>query len=198
MAGTNVFPVQPTAPYEALIFAYQAVDTGIIGGGVINGQGNVVSTSTNRPAGTGTGSNAIGPDRFIGPSYMTSPTAHYSWWTIPTPSGTGASVNGTTWYPFPQNDVPTSNGSVRPWLLEWYQCSNVTINGITLEDSPMWNNVIRYSSNITLTNYHVQNYSDAAATIPASSTGPNTDGIDPVGSSYITISNIDVQVGDDD
>src|SRR5208282_316588 len=43
MAGTNVFPFQPTAPYEALIFAYQAVDTGIIGGGVINGQGNVVS-----------------------------------------------------------------------------------------------------------------------------------------------------------
>ena len=68
----------------------------------------------------------------------------------------------------------------------------------TLVDSPMWNLVLRYSSNITITNYHVQNYSDAAATIPAGSTGPNTDGIDPVGSSFITISNIDVQVGDDD
>jgi len=193
-----VYPFVPTAPYEALIFAYQATDVGIIGGGVINGQGNVVSTSTNRPAGTGTGSNSIGPDRFFGPSYLTSPTALYSWWTLPVPPGTGATVNGTTWYPFPQNDVPTSNGPVRPWLLEWYQCTNVTINGITLEDSPMWNNVIRYTSNMTITNYHVQNFSDPDATVPAPSTGPNTDGIDPVGASFLTISNINVQVGDDD
>ena len=31
MPGTNVFPFVPTAPYEALVFAYQAVNTGIIG-----------------------------------------------------------------------------------------------------------------------------------------------------------------------
>ena len=37
MPGTNVFPFLPTAPYEALVFAYQAVDTGIIGTGVIIG-----------------------------------------------------------------------------------------------------------------------------------------------------------------
>jgi polygalacturonase len=44
----------------------------------------------------------------------------------------------------------------------------------------------------------VQNYSDPAATVPAGSVGSNTDGIDPVGTSFLTISNINVQVGDDD
>jgi len=191
MPGTTTYPYQPTTPYEALIFAYQATDTGIIGGGTINGQGNVVSTTTNRPAGTGTGPGG----RFTGTSYITG--GPYSWWTLPTP-GNGPTVNGTTWYNAPQADIPTSNGPARPWLLEWYECSNVTINGITLVDSPMWNNVVRYSSHVTITNYHVQNYSDAAATIPASSTGPNTDGIDPVGASYLTISSVNIQVGDDD
>src|SRR5580704_6230054 len=93
--GTNTFPFTPTAPYEALIFAYQAVDTGIIGTGTINGQGNVTSTTTNRPAGTGTGAN-----RFLGPSYIGttvgSASTLYSWWTLPTP-GNGAVVNAVTW-----------------------------------------------------------------------------------------------------
>jgi len=196
MPGTNVFPFVPTAPYEALVFAYQAVDTGIIGTGTINGQGNVVSTSTNRPAGTGTGAN-----RYDGPSYIGTtvgtPTSLYSWWTLPSP-GNGVSLNGTTWYKDPQTDIPTSNGVTRPWLVEFYECSNVTVNGITLVDSPMWNLVLRYSSYITVTNYHVQNYSDPGATIPAPTIGPNTDGIDPVGASFLTISQIAVQVGDDD
>jgi polygalacturonase len=196
MPGTNVFPFVPTRPYEALVFAYQAVDTGIMGTGTINGQGNVVSDTTNRPAGTGTGAT-----RFDGPSYIGTtvgtPTSLFSWWTLP-PPGNGATLNGTTWYTAPQTDIPTSNGVARPWLVEFYECSNVLVNGITLVNSPMWNLVLRYSSHITVTNYHVQNYSDPAATIPAPTIGPNTDGIDPVGASLLTISNIFVQVGDDD
>jgi polygalacturonase len=187
-------PFAPIAPYEALVFAYQAVDTGIIGTGTINGQGNVTSTSTDRPAGTGTGAN-----RFTGPSYIGTtvgtPSSLYSWWTLPTP-GNGAVVNAVTWYKAPQTDIPTSNGTARPWLVEFYECQNVTVNGITLVDSPMWTMVARYSSHITISNYHVQDYSNAAATIP-SSTGSNTDGFDPVGSSFITISNFTVQNGDD-
>ncbi len=195
MPGTNVFPFVPTAPYEALVFAYQAVDTGIIGSGTINGQGNVPSDSTNRPAGTGTGAT-----RFDGPSYIDivgPPTTKYSWWTLPSP-GNGVALNGTTWYKTPQTDIPTSNGVTRPWLVEFYECGHVTVNGITLVNSPMWNLVFRYSSYITVTNYHVQNYSDTLATIPAPTIGPNTDAMDPVGSSFLTISNIFVQVGDDD
>ncbi|HEV2979093.1 MAG TPA: glycosyl hydrolase family 28 protein [Casimicrobiaceae bacterium] len=209
MPGTNVFPNTPTAPYEALVFAFQAVDTGIIGSGVINGQGNVTSTTTNRPAGTGTNGFAAGPITAANPSYVNSvesPTTQNCWWSpgppnsctsFPSP-GNGISVNGTQWYKAPQTDIPTSNGPARPWLVEFYQCAYVTVNGITLVNSPMWNLVLRNDSHVTVTNYHVQNYSDPAATIPAPSIGTNTDGIDPVGSSYVTISNINEQVGDDD
>jgi polygalacturonase len=209
MPGTNVFPYVPTAPYEALIFAFQAVDTGIIGAGTINGQGNVTSSTTNRPAGTGVNGFAAGPITAGNPSYVNSvesPTTANCWWNpgganactaFPTP-GNGATVNGTTWYNAPEADIPTSNGPARPWLIEFYQCSNVTINGITLEDSPMWNLVLRNDTNVSISNYHVQNYSDPATTIPAGSIGTNTDGMDPVGSSYVTISNVNEQVGDDD
>lgn len=209
MPGTNVFPYKPTAPYEALVFAFQAVGTGIIGGGTINGQGNVPSVTTNRPAGTGINGFAAGPITGSNPSYVNtvkSPTTLNCWWSpgspnacnsFPTP-GNGATVNGTQWYNSPQADIPTSNGPARPWLVEFYQCSNVTINGITLVNSPMWNLVLRNDSNVTISNYHVQNYSDPAATIPAPSIGTNTDGMDPVGSSYLTVTNVNKSVGDDD
>ncbi len=209
MPGTNVFPFTPTAPYEALVFAFQAVDTGIIGTGTINGQGNVTSTTTNRPAGTGVNGFAAGPITGSNPSYVNnveSATTKNCWWSpggsnacaaFPTP-GNGAVLNGTTWYAAPQTDMPTSNGPARPWLVEFYQCSNVTINGITLVDSPMWNLVLRNDDHVTVSNYHVQNYSDPAATIPNSTIGTNTDGMDPVGTSFLTVSNVNIQVGDDD
>ncbi len=191
---SSTFPYQPTQPYEALIFAYQAVDTGIIGGGVIDGQGNVTQPNTNRPAGTGTGAN-----RFTGPSYINSlpagPNALYTWYTMPSP-GNGAVVNGVTWYKAPQTDVPSSNGPTRPFLVEWYECQNVTVNGITLVNSPFWSMIARFSSNITISNYHVQNYTTPQLTGPASLYG-NTDGFDPVGSSYVNITNFTVQNGDD-
>jgi polygalacturonase len=210
MPGTNVFPFVPTAPFEALVFAFQAVDTGILGTGTINGQGNVTSTTTNRPAGTGVNGFAAGPITGSNPSYVNSvepPTTQNCWWsplgaTVPCTSfpspGNGVTVNGTPWYLAPQADIPTSNGPARPWLVEFYQCSYVTVNGITLVNSPMWNLVLRNDTNVTVTNYHVQNYLDPEATIPSGSIGTNTDGIDPVGSSFVTISNINEQVGDDD
>jgi polygalacturonase len=186
-------PYAPSTPYEALVFAYQATDTGIIGTGVIDGQGNVTQPNTNRPAGTGTGAN-----RFTGPSYINSvgsPSALYEWYTMPSP-GNGALVNGVTWYKAPQTDVPSSNGPTRPFLVEWYECDNVTVNGITLVDSPFWTMAARYSSHINISNYHVQNYTTPQLTGPASLYG-NTDGFDPVGSSYVTINNFTVQNGDD-
>jgi len=209
MPGTNVYPYTPTAPYEALIFAFQAVDTGIIGTGTINGQGNVTSTTTNRPAGTGVNGFAAGPITSGNPSYVNNvepATTQNCWWSpggaypctaFPTP-GNGATVNGTTWYAAPQTDIPTSNGPARPWLVEFYQCNNVMINGITLVDSPMWNMVFRNDTNVTVSNYHVQNYSDPATTIPNPSIGTNTDGMDPVGTSYMTVTNVNEAVGDDD
>ena len=167
MPGTGAVPFQPTTPYEALVFAYNATGTGIIGTGSIDGQGNVAAADGSA-----------------------------SWWTE-TPPGNGVTVNGTTWYPAPYTDIPTSNGTPRPWLVEFYQCTGVAVSGITLIDSPMWTLVFRYSDRITVADYHVQNYSDGALTMPAA-TGGNTDGIDLVGAGNVNIANMTAAVGDDD
>jgi polygalacturonase len=167
MPGTGVDPPQPTKPYEALVVAYNAVDTGIIGTGTINGQGNVTAADG-------------GP----------------SWWTLPPPA-IGVTVNGTTWYREPYTDIPTSNGTPRPWLVEFYKCRRVAVSGITLVDSPMWTLVFRYSRRITVANYHVRNYLDGLLRMP-SAVGPNTDGIDLVGASHVNIANMTASVGDDD
>ena len=85
---------------------------------------------------------------------------------------------------------------MRPWLVEFYECNGVTVNGITLINSPMWTMVFRYSGNITVSNYHVQNYSNATLTTKAN-TGGNTDGIDLVGASYVSMTNVTFNDGDD-
>lgn len=83
--------------------------------------------------------------------------------------------------------IPTSNGLPRPWLVEFYGSTNVTVNGITLTDSPMWQLGIRYCQNVTVTNYTVAND-------PAS---PNTDGVDVVSSDQVSLSNLNISTGDD-
>ena len=85
------------------------------------------------------------------------------------------------------SDIPTSNGLPRPWLLEFYNCTNVIVNGVLLTNSPMWNLVLRYGSNFTISNYRVVNPFDS----------PNTDGVDPVSVDGVTISNADINTGDD-
>ncbi len=140
---------------EALVSAYQAVDTGIIGSGTIDGQGGI-------PAADG------GP----------------SWWNLT--QADGATTAGTTWYAAPYADVPTSNGVPRPWLVEFYQCRDVAVNDVALTNSPMWNLVFRYSTNITV--------SELSVTVTPDPHVANTDGIDLVGSSgailiFLNISN---------
>jgi polygalacturonase len=139
---------------EALVSAYQAIDTGIIGPGTIDGQG---------------GAPALGG----GPS----------WWKPTQPSG--AIIDGTAWYA----DVPTSNDVPRPWLVEFYQCSNVTVNDITLTNAPMWNLVFRYSSHITVSEY--------TATVTPDPLVAHIDGIDLVGSSYATLLFMHIRTGGD-
>ena len=67
----------------------------------------------------------------------------------------------------------------RPWLVEFYQCRNVSVNDITLTNAPMWNLVFRYSSYITVSEY--------TATVTPDPLIAHTDGIDLVGSSDATL-----------
>jgi len=83
----------------------------------------------------------------------------------------------------------TLHSTTRPYILEFYQCSQVTISGITLRNAPFWNQSLRFSNDIT----------ETGVTITAPTTGaPNTDGVDLVGSTNVTLSGLKISVGDDD
>jgi polygalacturonase len=143
---------------EALVSAYKAVDTGIIGPGTIDGQGGM-------PAADG------GP----------------SWWKLT--QAAGATIGGTSWYAAPYADIPTSNGVPRPWLVEFYQCRDVTVNDVTLTNAPMSNLVLRYSTNITV--------SELSVTVTPDPQVANTDGIDVIGSSGLTLIFLNISSGGD-
>jgi polygalacturonase len=154
----TAFLNHPYDPHEALVSAYQADDTGIIGPGTIDGQGG-------KPASDG------GP----------------SWWAATHP--TGATIDGAAWYAAPYADVPVSNGVPRPWLVEFYQCTNVTANDITLANAPAENLVIRYSDHITV--------SELRATVAADAPMPHADGVDLIGSSRATLLFLNIDTGGD-
>ncbi len=142
---------------EALVSAYRAVDTGIIGPGTIDGQGG-------KPALDG------GP----------------SWWKLS--QAPGATIGRTTWYAAPYADIPTSNGVPRPWLVEFYQCTGVTVNDVTLTNAPMWNLVLRYSQYVTV--------SELSVTVTPDPLVAHTDGIDVIGSSDATLIFLNIASGE--
>jgi polygalacturonase len=107
----------------------------------------------------------IGAGIIDGAGNQLQPNGDPSWWTL-------------------GESQPTST---RPWLLEFYQCEHITISGVTLKNSPMWNQALRFSNDIT----------EYGVTISAPPGSPNTDGVDVVGSTNVTLSNLNIAVGDD-
>jgi polygalacturonase len=95
------------------------------------------------------------------------PNGSPSWWTL-------------------QQQSPAAK-SARPFLLEFYQCDHVTISGVTLQNSPFWTQVLRFSNTVTV----------SGVTILAPVTAPNSDGVDVVGSSNLVLTNLNISVGDD-
>ena len=83
--------------------------------------------------------------------------------------------------------VPDANGMPRPWLVEFHQSSNITVEGVTLRKSPMWNLALRYSKGVRIRNLTITNPEEA----------PNTDGIDLISSQDVDIRNVDISTGDD-
>jgi polygalacturonase len=160
-AVTGAGPSLPGLP-EAMISAAGVSNVGIIGGGTIDGSG---------------------ADPAAGPT-PDNPQA-LSWWQLANNAKTASAAPGYTYPGFP--DIPTSNGLPRPWLLEFYGASQVTVHGITVTNSPMWDLGLRYVNGAVVSDYTVRNPSDS----------PNTDGIDPVGAQNVTMANLDIATGDD-
>jgi polygalacturonase len=76
----------------------------------------------------------------------------------------------------------------RPRLVVFDHCKHVLVEGVTIQNSPMWQLVPYYSDDVTIRNIKVL--------APARS--PNTDAIDPFSSSNVRIDHVFADVGDDD
>jgi polygalacturonase len=75
----------------------------------------------------------------------------------------------------------------RPRLVVFDHCKHVRMEGVTIQNSPMWQLVPYYSDDVVIRNVKVL--------APARS--PNTDAIDPFSSSHVVIDHVLADVGDD-
>jgi polygalacturonase len=75
----------------------------------------------------------------------------------------------------------------RPRLINFYDCRNVTISGLSLVNSPSWN----------IHPVRCLNVNIDGVTITAPKDSPNTDGIDPDSCRDVRVSNSYISVGDD-
>ena len=78
-------------------------------------------------------------------------------------------------------------GHPRPKLIIFDHCKHVHVEGVTIQNSPMWQLVPYYSDDVVIRNIKVL--------APAHS--PNTDAIDPFSSSNVVIDHVFADVGDD-
>jgi polygalacturonase len=99
--------------------------------------------------------------------------------------------NGTSWWAearqFKDAGILGSEHT-RPRLVVFDHCHHVLVEGVTLQNSPMWQLVPYDSDDVTIRNLRVL--------APANS--PNTDAIDPFSSSNVVIDHVYADVGDDD
>jgi polygalacturonase len=75
----------------------------------------------------------------------------------------------------------------RPRLVVFDHCRHVLVEGVTIQNSPMWQLVPYYSDDVTIRNIKVL----------APQHSPNTDAIDPFSSSRVVIDHVYADVGDD-
>jgi polygalacturonase len=98
---------------------------------------------------------------------------------------------GGTWWEMARsfkNSGVMGSEHPRPRLVVFDHCKHVVVEGITIQNSPMWQLVPYYSDHVVIRNIKVL--------APANS--PNTDAIDPFSSSNVRIDHVFADVGDDD
>ncbi len=98
--------------------------------------------------------------------------------------------NGETWWQeartFKDAGILGSEHT-RPRLIVFDHCRHVRIEGVTIQNSPMWQIVPYYSDGVTIRNIKVL----------APPNSPNTDAVDPFSSSNVIIDHLYADVGDD-
>jgi polygalacturonase len=96
---------------------------------------------------------------------------------------------GQQWWAVHKTDKKAGNArKPRPWLIDLLKTRNILVEGVTLQNSPQYNLVIRRSTHAVVRKIHIFNPPDAA----------NTDGIDPYSSHDVLIEDVLIDTGDDD
>jgi len=97
---------------------------------------------------------------------------------------------GETWWQMARaikNTGVMGSDHPRPRLVVFDHCKHVLVDGVTIQNSPMWQLVLYYSDDVVIRKIKVL--------APANS--PNTDAIDPFSSSNVRIDHVFSDVGDD-
>lgn len=98
--------------------------------------------------------------------------------------------NGESWW---QEARSTKNSGIlgsdhpRPRLVVFDHCKHILVEGVTIQNSPMWQLVPYYSDDVTIHSIKVL----------APFNSPNTDAVDPFSSSHVVIDHLLADVGDD-
>jgi polygalacturonase len=98
--------------------------------------------------------------------------------------------NGESWWQMARsvrNAGVLGMGHPRPKLIIFDHCKKVRVEGVTIQNSPMWQLVPYYSDNVVIRNVRIL----------APQRSPNTDAIDPFSSSNVVIDHVYSDVGDD-
>ena len=98
--------------------------------------------------------------------------------------------NGESWWQEARsvrNAGVLGAGHPRPKLIIFDHCQHVRVEGVTIQNSPMWQLVPYYSDDVVIRNIRVL----------APPRSPNTDAIDPFSSSRVVIDHVYADVGDD-
>jgi len=98
--------------------------------------------------------------------------------------------NGESWWQMARSVRDAGvmgNPHPRPRLVVFDHCKNVRIEGVTIQNSPMWQLVPYYCDHVIIRNIRVL----------APQHSPNTDAVDPFSSSNVTIDHLYADVGDD-
>ena len=99
--------------------------------------------------------------------------------------------NGESWWQMARtirNAGVMGNPHPRPRLVVFDHCKHVRIDGVTIQNSPMWQVVPYYSDDVVIHNIRVL----------APQHSPNTDAVDPFSSSNVRIDHLYADTGDDD
>jgi polygalacturonase len=97
--------------------------------------------------------------------------------------------NGKSWWAEARTvkDSGVLGNHPRPKLIIFDHCKNVRVEGVTIQNSPMWQLVPYYSDGVVIRNVKIL----------APQHSPNTDAIDPFSSSNVIIDHVYADVGDD-